>query len=369
MNGIRKETGRATYDEVLRLRLRLDILEGERGSLVQSVAATSGQIIGTVGTFLKLDCSNDPLTGDLEVRGFLTITKGGHIETATEGRAVLTLDSTAFSSMDPDDASVAANLHWWWDGALESGRTDLDPVTSFTLNPVSTNFTTLTKIGGTVTYHEATGGPNSKPWIETTGNSRFLATTAAFATAGYTVIAVYRTSDVVDDAASVMFGESGAASKKGLYHPGTTNTNTWDTYLIYDEGDSAFYPASASVEGGNPAPQTWFCGVWRKDTDDVVNIFHASTTVALADVTVDPALVREEALDLDLLWGDQDGGTANAQTGCGVAEFIIYDKTLTDQQLSQVYAFLAEKYGFPTPGGGGDLLDMTGDIFGYRSCL
>ena len=109
---IRKETGPATWDEMMRFRRRLEELERTAGAKVEALMRT-GTPVGPVGGFsqeqgdqryLMLTAANDPVTGALQLGSTLVVAGATTLQSTLAVTGLVTISSTVHD--DPSDDTL-----------------------------------------------------------------------------------------------------------------------------------------------------------------------------------------------------------------------------------------------------------------------
>lgn len=264
------------------------------------------------------------------------------------------------AALNPNDSSIVANLQSWLRPEDQLGDYSPDEaITTLILHTDSSVGTTVTVNAGAWNWRIGTG-PNSSSYAECTTAGSIFFDTGATATAGYTMIAVTR-SPSTSTGRQHIIGEEDNGTKKGWYQPG--NDGSTPNYQFYDEGEATWLVCSKNVTN-SPATNEFVMGIIsRNGSSDEIACFHSDLNDGYQDITLDTPLVRGEDLDVNLIGGDNGGGTSLSVAGFGIVELIIYDKELSQAEREGVHDYLAAKYGFisisaVSSGGGGSFLAM-----------
>ena len=349
-----KETGRATHDEIRRIRQRLEILEGYRGSLTQALirSGTDDGPVGTDDIFLRLDCANDPLTGNLQgLHSRWTRVGIGtdpsfpfHVVEASGATPLAKWSQAgAVDSLLPSDASIVGDLQIWMKTENLPALSDGDNVLSWP-NDASAQVVTTWSNGGAGPIYR-TGEINSRPSVNVEASGEYLVQGNQFSFGQSTIFAVYRTPDGAGDGAQALTGNDGGTAKEGFRIPGQGDK----AYYIFE--NSVWQRISEQPVTGDVTASTFYIGVWTRNSSDEFGAYHATAAQALTNVTTLTAAVDSDAITIDLFFRDRNsGGTTGVNNGTGFAEFVAFDTLLTDAQITQVYNYLADRFNFPLIG-------------------
>ena len=135
-SGIIKETGRATHDEMRRLKQRLDWLSQNQDTLAAALskAHTEDGGIGEVPEiYLRLDASNDPVTGDLLLNEKLDVRNVTTLDPSGEGILPLlaNVSGVTVETLSPDAVTNPGDILAQWMEADTLGLSDNDKVSGW----------------------------------------------------------------------------------------------------------------------------------------------------------------------------------------------------------------------------------------------
>jgi len=378
---IYKESGRATMDEIIRLRRKLDELQREVtiASKYQELSSsvedgTKGGGVSTASAdlrYLKLAADNDPLTGSLET---LDIAATGQVSIFSAASPGLLVDNTStdvavtmrqsgggtvtltFSISVTEVTNAANTLNCFFEsaGADLSGhahRTRLaawSPESGF-----STNSWVQSTDGDRPWYGDPDGShtPKGQEYVllrsgDSGGNKHMINDHASFDWKFGNVngtkynsawICIYRTGVPITTSAIMVGGD-------GHYGDFYTPQRGGVRDITVRDGDTNFYSSPTTPSIPDPGIRAWH-GIlfWYDAADDTIRTWMDGTEYSTPQLT--------QALDMEpeMLFRSTTGGITNAGGGEGLAAMCIYSSNETGSQIvlsemQQVYNGLAEKY-------------------------
>ncbi len=364
--GIYKETGRSTLDEFTRLRQRITKLErlNEGTAVAQNLvkSQTDDGPSGTEDVYLRLDASNDPVTGalalasalsvvgattmasTLAVTGLTTHSEMIHINAPTVGVANLRMvNGASFDTISPDDVSLDDAVLW----AVAADITASDTADILFWQTRGSPFVDVLMVGGsTPMIASTTAGPNGgrsaqidsgRGWTQQASQWNYHTSGNGYEASYFIVHKPANPSTITR-----LFGNrASGGSGKNIKCPGITSS----PFKVDNIGNSTVDTISDSlslVDGWNisivrqAAGGEWFC--WNNGVD------HSDGSTEQGS----------QARNLQAIGRD---GPLTGVDGQEFAEIIIYDHKMTDAQTTLIHNYLSEKYdmgmGIATGGGGG----------------
>ncbi len=391
---IRKETGKATWDEMMRFRRRLEDLERVAGAKVESLLRT-GTPAGPVGGFTQADgdvryllltAANDPVTGGLQlastlvvdgaatlasslsVAGLHTASDMIHISAPSTGVTSIRMRAGVnFTEMAPNNTLSLTGHELWFkeDGVTATDNTNMARWTS-EATPFSGDAVNPDALGP---IWRTSGGPSNLHMATfSTGNDNDMDTGSEHvfggAGVGLTMFLVYRMGSVTqaDQERGFVGRENTAGQRGGMRPPGNLVNNS--SFAFMDSSDSGNKKVVSSTLSTEPQLNDWCLCVMRKDTSDVW--FNALAILGGGIEEANDSLSDDGTMNIKAIGNDQSNSPF---AGAAMAEFIGYQADIGDARMKDVFNHLANKYGFQTfaNGGGGGGSSQTDFILAQNA--
>jgi hypothetical protein len=358
-SGILKETGRATHDEMRRLKLRLEFLERYRGSVATALskAHTEDGGIGDVpDIYLRLDASNDPVTGDLLLNEKLDVRNVTTLDPDGEGILPLlaNVSGVSIETLAPDQVSNPALILAQWMEADDFAQADNTKVAGWAEKSVAYGHSFVQNTDADRPHFRTNLTPQGKPGVVVQASTSVHMDQATDGEADWIFgmdgssndvnsawICVYRTS-ATETTSEILVGAGGGAGQD-IYGPGGGQLGT---QVVRENGTFYLHPTS-SPDIPDPVTNSWHCVLmWYDGVTDGFRYWYDGEEYG----DVNP-LTQDVGINYkNLFQSVTTGGTTSANVGLAMAAMVMYSRKgntgtqITLAEAQKVHDYLALEY-------------------------
>ena len=358
-SGIIKETGRATHDEMRRLKQRLDYLATYIDTLAASLsdAHTDDGGIGEVpNIYLRLDASNDPVTGDLLLNEKLDVRNVTTLDPSGAGVLPLLANVSAVGvqTLAPDEVANPGDILAMWMEADDFAQADNTTIAGWEEKSVAYGPAFVQNSAFNRPHFRTNLTPTGKPGIvvqedtsvhmdnNPTGETNWVfGQDSVGGDVNSAWILVYRTSDTPTTSEIIVGANTG--NGEDIYAPGGGGLR--DNAL---RDDNTFYThPTSNPDIPDPGTGEWHCVLmWYDSATDGFRYWYDGSEYGESNPLT---------LDADIAFGNlfqsvTTGGTTSANVGLAVAAMVMYSRVggvatpITLVEATKVHDYLALEY-------------------------